>query len=53
MRHGVPQAVLTLLFGLLLGWPGMATYVGFMLIGLCTNAVSVSSILNWPLGVHG
>ncbi|MHC8396884.1 J domain-containing protein [Pseudomonas sp. LB3P93] len=34
MRHGVPQAVLTLLFGLLLGWPGMATYVGFMLIGL-------------------
>lgn len=34
IRHGAPQAVLTLLFGLLLGWPGMATYVGFMLIGL-------------------
>ncbi|MHC8346072.1 J domain-containing protein [Pseudomonas sp. RT6P73] len=34
MRHGIPQAVLTLLFGLVLGWPGMATYVGFMLIGL-------------------
>ncbi|MHC8388428.1 J domain-containing protein [Pseudomonas sp. MDT2-39-1] len=34
VRHGVPQAVVTLLFGLLLGWPGMATYVGFGLIGL-------------------
>lgn len=34
MRHGVPQAVLTLLFGLLSGWPGIATYLGFMLIGL-------------------
>lgn len=34
IRHGVPQAILALLFAILLGWPGMATYVGFMLIGL-------------------
>jgi hypothetical protein len=34
IRHGVPQAVLTLLFGILLGWLGVVTYVGFRLIGV-------------------
>lgn len=34
IRHGGPQAVLALLFGILLGWPGVVTYLGFMLIGL-------------------
>jgi hypothetical protein len=34
IRHGVPQAVLTLLFGILLGWLGVMTYVGFRLIGV-------------------
>ncbi|MGE8189696.1 J domain-containing protein [Pseudomonas sp. NPDC086278] len=34
IRHGVPQAVMALLFWILLGWLGAATYLGFMLIGL-------------------
>ncbi|MEB0047617.1 MULTISPECIES: J domain-containing protein [unclassified Pseudomonas] len=33
LRHGVPQVVMLLLFGFLLGGLGMATYLGFMLIG--------------------
>ncbi|MBV6823832.1 J domain-containing protein [Pseudomonas sp. PD9R] len=34
LRHGAAQVVLTLLFGILLGWLGVVTYVGFILIGL-------------------
>ncbi|MGF0241042.1 hypothetical protein ACQR3P_17480 [Rhodococcus sp. IEGM1300] len=33
IRHGVPQAVMLLLFAVLQGWLGLVTYVGFMLIG--------------------
>jgi len=34
LRHGLPQAALLLVFGLLLGWLGVGTYIGVILLGL-------------------